>query len=133
MIGENHRLCRGVCMKIITFSSFSMRRGGFCPCSVRFREWEYQHHLKDHLGNTRVSFTTKPQTIQFDATFETENATSEEQLFSNIPVTRVTFLAADANSDGGNEVVRLNGTQTNYGCSKVEPPLTPPKPPAMHY
>jgi hypothetical protein len=49
--------------------------------------------------------------VQFDATFETENATSEEQLFSNIPETRVTMLAADANSDGDNEVVRVNGTQ----------------------
>jgi RHS repeat-associated protein len=24
--------------------------------------WEYQYHLKDHLGNIRVTFTTKPQT-----------------------------------------------------------------------
>jgi RHS repeat-associated protein len=72
---------------------------------------EYQYHLKDHLGNTRVSFTTRPQTVQFDASFETENAVTEEELFYNIAEARVTMLAADANSDGGNEVVRVNSTQ----------------------
>ncbi|MEM8569187.1 MAG: RHS repeat-associated core domain-containing protein [Bacteroidota bacterium] len=44
---------------------------------------------------------------------ETENGTDvqEEALFMNLDNTRVTFSAADANGDGGNEVSRVNGTQ----------------------
>jgi RHS repeat-associated protein len=30
--------------------------------------WEYQYYLKDHLGNVRVTFTTKPQTATTVAT-----------------------------------------------------------------
>jgi len=74
-------------------------------------EWEYQYYLKDHLGNTRVTFTTKPKTIGFNGTFETEAASEEESTFENIPETRVTFNSADANSDGGNEVVQVNNAQ----------------------
>ncbi|MEM8568434.1 MAG: RHS repeat-associated core domain-containing protein, partial [Bacteroidota bacterium] len=77
------------------------------------RDWVYHYHLKDHLGNTRLTFTSTPQTIDFTATMETENGTDveEEALFMNLDNTRVTFSAADANGDGGNEVSRVNGTQ----------------------
>ncbi|GAA0894548.1 hypothetical protein GCM10009122_42290 [Fulvivirga kasyanovii] len=47
----------------------------------------------------------------FTATFESENAAEEEELYANIQDTRVTFNNADANADGGDKVVRLNGTQ----------------------
>ncbi|MEO1053358.1 MAG: DUF6443 domain-containing protein, partial [Bacteroidota bacterium] len=69
---------------------------------------EYQYHLKDHLGNVRLTFTTKPDTITYLATMETENATEEEALFTGIDQTRVTFLGA---SQSPNEVVRLNANQ----------------------
>ena len=32
----------------------------------------YQYHLKDHLGNTRLTFTTEPKTIGFNAFYEDE-------------------------------------------------------------
>jgi RHS repeat-associated protein len=36
--------------------------------------WEYQYHLKDHLGNVRVTFTTKKQTTTTTSTnFESAN------------------------------------------------------------
>jgi RHS repeat-associated protein len=35
---------------------------------------EYQYHLKDHLGNVRMTFTTKDDTDSGTATYETANA-----------------------------------------------------------
>ena len=35
-------------------------------------EPEYQYHLKDHLGNVRLTFTSKPKTDVYLATMETE-------------------------------------------------------------
>ncbi len=40
---------------------------------------EYQYHLKDHLGNVRLTFTTKPETTSYLATMETENEQQETQ------------------------------------------------------
>ena len=51
-------------------------------------EFEYQYHLKDHLGNARVSFTTKNEVIEYLATMETEYDEYEEATFSNIFETR---------------------------------------------
>ncbi|MBS1681925.1 MAG: hypothetical protein JST48_09450 [Bacteroidetes bacterium] len=42
---------------------------------------EYQYHLKDHLGNVRLTFTTKKEVDQPKATFETANATTEASQF----------------------------------------------------
>jgi len=84
---------------------------GKIASSSKNRISEYQYYLKDHLGNTRVTFTTEPKTISFSASFETENAADEEDIYDNIAETRVTFNSADANSDGGNEVVQVNNAQ----------------------
>ena len=62
-------------------------------------EWAYEYFLKDHLGNTRVVFTTKPKTIRFKATMESEAAGEEEALFSNLPETREKFTAASHSPD----------------------------------
>jgi len=82
--------------------------------------WEYQYHIKDHLGNVRTSFTSKPKTIEFLATMESEHAAKEESAdgtgFDNIGDLRVTFNIADADrpeeaDDTGvnhNEVVKLD-------------------------
>ncbi len=87
--------------------------GRIVPSSDATNNYAYQYHLKDHLGNTRVTFTTTPVSLSFVATMETENNIDEEEeiLFMNLDSTRVTFNSADANSDGGNEVIRVNGTR----------------------
>jgi RHS repeat-associated protein len=72
------------------------------------RTYEYQYFITDHQGNTRLTFTTAPKSLEFPATFESENAANEEGMYSYIAEVRVPSTAADANSDGGNEVVRLN-------------------------
>jgi RHS repeat-associated protein len=42
---------------------------------------EYQYHLKDHLGNVRLTFTSKDETEAPTATLETANATTESGQF----------------------------------------------------
>ncbi|MEM9297510.1 MAG: hypothetical protein AAGA64_03905, partial [Bacteroidota bacterium] len=84
--------------------------GRYIPPSGGNEGGVYQYHLKDHLGNTRVTFTTLPETFEFQATMESENATDEEALFSNLAETRATYLNAN-HTAGGNEAVRLNQTK----------------------
>lgn len=69
---------------------------------------EYHYHLTDHLGNVRVMLTSKPDTIVFLATMETENIVEEDELFDNI--NRFTETAAN-NTPGGDEAVVLFDTQ----------------------
>ena len=46
--------------------------------------WEYQYHLKDHLGNVRLTFTTKtPTAVEHTATFEDGTQTTEQTTFNN--------------------------------------------------
>lgn len=42
---------------------------------------EYQYHLKDHLGNVRVTFTTKPETEALTANYEQSNEEVEINQF----------------------------------------------------
>jgi RHS repeat-associated protein len=46
-------------------------------------EPEYQYHLKDHLGNVRLTFTSKEEIENDKATLETENASEEQSKFLN--------------------------------------------------
>jgi hypothetical protein len=48
--------------------------------------YEYQYAITDHLGNTRVIFTSATQSTQsVTATFETANQTTEAGEFTNYP------------------------------------------------
>ncbi|MBL0744832.1 carbohydrate-binding protein [Chryseolinea lacunae] len=69
---------------------------------------EYQYHLKDHLGNVRVTFTNKPETDASLATIETDQANAE----------RAKYLYYD-------EAVRVNANlfdHTNEETGVVEAP-----------
>jgi RHS repeat-associated protein len=46
-------------------------------------EPEYQYHLKDHLGNVRVTFTTKDEIEEFPANGELSNQLAESNRFDN--------------------------------------------------
>ncbi len=80
-------------------------------------DFVYDYYLKDHLGNTRITFSAdKPETT-YRATMENELSTDEENYFLNIGSLREVSTAAnktgsDANVTG-NEVVRLNGSDAN--------------------
>lgn len=73
-----------------------------------FGGYEYQYNLTDHLGNTRLTFTTRDEVFEYLATMETENAEEEEQLFSNVPETRIPFVGASNSPD---KVARVNQNQ----------------------
>src|SRR5690606_8103499 len=43
--------------------------------------FEYQYHLKDHLGNVRLTFTTNDEVEEATATLETEAMDEEQSKF----------------------------------------------------
>jgi RHS repeat-associated protein len=45
------------------------------------RPWEYQYHLKDHLGNVRVTFSEKKTSTCYTATLEDSTRPQEEATF----------------------------------------------------
>lgn len=72
--------------------------------------FEYQYNIKDHLGNTRVTFTTNENVDIYLATMETENENNEiEKLFSNLDTRDVSTVAN--NTPGGNEASELDDTK----------------------
>ena len=52
--------------------------GRIVPNSVT-GAFEYQYHLKDHLGNTRLTFTTRPKTINFSLNYEGDTNLPDDQ------------------------------------------------------
>jgi RHS repeat-associated protein len=79
---------------------------------------EYQYHLKDHLGNVRITFTAQPTTDQPVATFETVNAVTEQGKFLRMDDARLinstlfdhTYENQTPPGDGSAYSERLNGT-----------------------
>ncbi len=79
---------------------------------------EYQYHLKDHLGNVRVTFTTKDEQEENTATLETAQASEERGQFLYYDDVRlVNSILFDKTKDGlgsppeGAFALRLNGSQ----------------------
>ncbi|MEM6734426.1 MAG: RHS repeat-associated core domain-containing protein, partial [Bacteroidota bacterium] len=67
--------------------------------------FSYEYHLKDHLGNVRVTFSTTPENYEMIETFESgeDNGFQDLQRFTN----------SNANTtSGGNEVARLQSGDT---------------------
>ncbi len=71
--------------------------------------FEYQYYHKDHLGNIRMTFTAPKAAVEYLATMETANATTEETEFSNIAETRQLDALQAYN---GVASARLNGADT---------------------
>ncbi|MEM7107103.1 MAG: HNH/endonuclease VII fold putative polymorphic toxin [Bacteroidota bacterium] len=52
--------------------------------------FEYHYYLKDHLGNTRVTFTTNPKEIDFTLNYESNPAVPDDLgLFENVDNTTI--------------------------------------------
>jgi RHS repeat-associated protein len=66
---------------------------------------EYQYHLKDHLGNVRMTVTSVNETVEYLATMEGEKATQEELLFDDISFRSGNGLAN--HTPEGNEAIYL--------------------------
>jgi hypothetical protein len=79
---------------------------------------EYQYHLKDHLGNVRMTFTAQPVTEQPVATFETVNAVTEQGKFLRMDDARLvnsrmfdhTYTGQTPPGDGSAYSERLSGS-----------------------
>lgn len=73
--------------------------------------FEYQYAIADHLGNTRVLFTSATQTTQsVTAGFETANQTTEAGNFSNYQTAKInTLTPTNPNATAGNSAYYLNG------------------------
>jgi len=81
-------------------------------------DFVYDYYLKDHLGNTRVTFTTENEEVIYLATMETDvnggldYEEFEESLFLNLPATRVVVSGSSNHSQEAgitnNEVASLN-------------------------
>ena len=73
--------------------------------------FDYQYHLTDHLGNTRVTLSSETSVQILQATMENEQAVTEETAFVNLASTRVQTIPAIDHTGSGDtpDVVRLNG------------------------
>lgn len=79
--------------------------------------YTYEYHLKDHLGNVRMTFTTKHESDSAVATVETENSTAEAGQFLNYDkVRRINHPVFDhtyngrTSPNGTTYAIRLNGS-----------------------
>jgi RHS repeat-associated protein len=85
----------------------------------------YQYHLKDHLGNVRLTFTTKDEVEAPTATLETANVTTESgQFLRYANARRIQSSLFDHTNGSAPSVVtgyaeRLSGgTNEKYGLAK---------------
>ncbi len=53
------------------------------------KTYNYQYHLKDHLGNVRLTFSTTPEHYTKSVTYEDATITTESEYFGNVDVNRV--------------------------------------------
>jgi hypothetical protein len=82
-----------------------------------------RYHLKDHLGNVRLTFTTKDEVDESLATLETANASQEQSkfLYYNEAV-KINYAIYDHTNAGGTYyATRLTGGSTNekFGLTKT--------------
>ncbi len=78
--------------------------------SLYNRDWEYHYYTLDQLGNVRNVIQTKPTTITYTATMETENYSTESTVFQNLNPSNIVVNTSANSTPGGNEVIRLNAT-----------------------
>lgn len=73
---------------------------------------EYQYNLKDHLGNVRVTFTTKLEVDTPTATFE--DAVADSKVFKNVNTSTMYWVSKTAanNTSPGQYVLRMNNSYT---------------------
>ncbi|HEU5292147.1 MAG TPA: LamG-like jellyroll fold domain-containing protein [Cyclobacteriaceae bacterium] len=83
---------------------------------------EYQYHLKDHLGNVRLTFTTKPEEEVSVATLEPINVSNEQTEFIYYDeAVKINSPLFDHTNNGATAYsTRLTGGTTNekYGLAK---------------
>ncbi|MBS1978678.1 MAG: RHS repeat-associated core domain-containing protein, partial [Bacteroidetes bacterium] len=80
---------------------------------------EYQYHLKDHLGNVRMTFTTNPGTDQTTATYEPANQSQENSQYVRYSNARLVNATLFNHTTAGSYSERLSGSANEkYGLAK---------------
>src|SRR5690554_6837467 len=74
---------------------------------------EYQYHLKDHLGNVRLTFSAEPVTKSNTATLETIHEDDESATFLRYAeTTKINSTLFDHTGNGDTHyAIRLNGSE----------------------
>ncbi|MCB9047774.1 MAG: hypothetical protein H6550_16685, partial [Chitinophagales bacterium] len=74
--------------------------------------YEYQYALSDHQGNTRTVFTSKEETMEFMATFETTGSGLREDtdLYENVDGNNEVSFPSANHTSGGSKVYKMNQT-----------------------
>jgi RHS repeat-associated protein len=81
---------------------------------------EYQYNLKDHLGNVRLSFTTRDEIDKFTATFEDNTADAESKVFRNYSrVTNDLFDHTDTAAVYDKAQLLNGGNNSQIGVAKT--------------
>jgi len=82
------------------------------PNLTSTQEWAYQYHLKDHLGNVRMTVNADPGYYEFLATMETAYESEERAIFGNYD--NLTVISADIYDHtevaSPGKSIRLSGT-----------------------
>lgn len=80
---------------------------------------EYQYHLKDHLGNVRVTFTSKEETDIYTATLENNTQATEQATFRNYSrVTADIYDHTDAGTTYDKAQLLNGGNNSQVGLTK---------------
>jgi RHS repeat-associated protein len=78
---------------------------------------EYQYHVKDHLGNVRLTFSTKTDEVGYLATMEDARSSKEQGDFdpSYSRVTKISEVVPPLynHTPGGNKATRLSAANSN--------------------
>ncbi len=112
--------------RMVLKSSYLLPRTSYSD-QKRYDYLSYEYHLKDHLGNVRLTFTTDPMTDSLAATMEEECREAEREVFnpSYDECTRVNAQLFN-HTEGANSrySVRLSGAEGEVvGLAKSLPVL----------
>ncbi|MCG8384204.1 MAG: hypothetical protein MJA30_01585, partial [Cytophagales bacterium] len=85
--------------------------------------YDYEYYLKDHLGNTRVTFTTKPKTHTFYTNYE-DTSDDDQALFEDVTtVSNDIFDHTDQLGTTYTHAQLLNGTEGSRIGSVIAIPV----------
>lgn len=90
----------------------SHEEGRVMPEAVGTQHVEYQYNLKDHLGNNRVSFTSKKSMDMYTATYEDATSAADSVTFSPSYNTAMRLTAYNR-TPGGAKSQRLSAANQN--------------------